>query len=58
LAAILEGGQGQFVCGGAGGPEDKNFGVARMGLEECGRALEERCVGARLNERAGGHKQL
>jgi hypothetical protein len=58
LGAVLEGCDGEFVGGGAGGSEDQDFGLVGVGGKERGGALDELGRGAGAEERASGHTQL
>jgi hypothetical protein len=58
LASRWEGVSGQFVGGGSGGGDDEDFGVLRFFGEKSSGVLEEGGVGAGVNERARGHRQL
>jgi hypothetical protein len=58
LGAVLEGRNGEFVGGGAGGSEDQDFALAGVGGKKVGGALKELGSGAATEERASGHTQL
>ena len=58
LGAVLEGRNGEFMGGGAGGSEDQDFGLVGVGGKERGGALDELGSGAATEERASGHTQL
>ena len=58
LTARREGVSGQFIGSGSRGGDDKDFSVLGFrGQEPCG-VLEQYGVGAGVNERARGHRQL
>src|ERR1035441_9114642 len=58
LGDVLEGRNGEFVGGGAGGSEDQDFALAGVGGKKVGGALKELGSGAATEERASGHTQL
>ena len=58
LAARRESVGSQFRRGSSSGSDDEHFGMLGFFSEECGGAVEQCSVGAGVNERARGHKQL
>lgn len=58
LAAGWEGVGDEFRRGGSCGSDDEDFGMLGFFSEECGGAVEKCGVGAGVNERARGHRQL
>ena len=52
LAARRKGMGSEFIRGGSGGSDDEDFGVLGLFGQKGGGALEERGVGAGVNERA------
>jgi len=58
LASGWKSAGGKFVGGGSRGRDDQDFRVIGLLGEERGGAVEERCVGAGMKERARDHRQL